>query len=207
MKEEDNEESLAEFVASLKESDGIKSEDAVSLSKMVSGETPVDIPEKFRNRVDSKSDSKNSQSQNSAESEENVDIRALIADMSVPEKLKLAMFGNSVCRSLLVQDANRMVQNAVLKNPQLQEGEIEVFSKNPNVAEFVLRTIGRNRTWMKNYSVKVNLVCNPKTPTDLSLKWIRFLNKADLRRISKSKNIPQIVAVNARKRLAESEKH
>ena len=59
---------------------------------------------------------------------------------------------------------------------------------------------------MKSYSLKVALVTNPKTPGDLALKWLRYLHKADLRRIARSKNIPQVVAVNARKKLAEMDK-
>lgn len=130
---------------------------------------------------------------------ESNDLRTLLADMTVPEKLKLAMFGNGVARALLIQDSSRLVQSAVLSNPQLQESDIETFAKNKNVSEYVLRSISNDRTWMKNYSVKVNLVFNSKTPIDVSTRYVKFLRKNDLGRLARSKDVPQAVALAARK--------
>ncbi len=136
---------------------------------------------------------------------EQTDIRTMIADMGTAEKIKMAMLGDGVCRSLLVTDTNRLVQQAVMNNPRLQESEVENFAKNTNVAEFILRTIADNKAWMRSYAIKYNLVTNPKTPQDVSLKWMRYINKNDLRVLSKSKNVPQLISVTARKRLAEME--
>lgn len=141
-----------------------------------------------------------------ASEEEVKDIRAEIDDMTIPEKIKAAMLGNSTYRTILILDSNRLVQNAVLSNAQLQESEIEAFAKNKNISDGVLRTISGNRTWMKSYMLKVALVQNPKTPQDLSLKWLRFLRKNDLRKLARSKDVPNAVIVNARKRLAEAQK-
>lgn len=133
------------------------------------------------------------------------DIRALISEMKLPEKIKIAMFGNGTCRSLLIVDNNRLVQIAVLNNPKLQEGEVEVYAANTNVSDYVLRVISERRRWVKSYGVKLHLTSNPKTPGDIALKWLRYLNKADVRKLARSKNIPQLVSVNARKRLVEME--
>lgn len=134
------------------------------------------------------------------------DIRAQIAEMTMPQKIKLALFGNSICRNLLILDTNRMIQQFVLKNPKLQQSEVEAFAKNPQLSEWVLRSIADSKTWMKSPSLKYTIVTNPKTPGDVSLKWLRYLNEPDLRRISKSKNLPQLIAVTAKKRLSEMEK-
>lgn len=134
------------------------------------------------------------------------DIRAQIAEMTMPQKIKLALFGNSICRGLLILDTNRMIQQFVLKNPKLQQSEVEAFAKNPQLSEWVLRSIADSKTWMKSPSLKYTIVTNPKTPGDVSLKWLRYLNEPDLRRISKSKNLPQLIAVTAKKRLSEMEK-
>ena len=42
---------------------------------------------------------------------------------------------------------------AVLSSPKVSEAEIESFAKMATVSEDVLRTIGMNRSWLKNYSV------------------------------------------------------
>lgn len=141
-----------------------------------------------------------------AEEAESKDLRAEIADMALPQKIKLAMLGDATARMLLVTDTNRLVQQAVMNNPRMQESEVEAIASNPNVSDFVLRFIAKDRTWMKAYTIKYALVNNPKTPSDVAMKWIRFLNKNDLRKIAKSKNIPQLIAVTAKKRLAEMQK-
>ncbi len=134
------------------------------------------------------------------------DIRALIRDMTIPQKMKLAMFGNATCRGLLAFDANRMIQDAVLKNPQLRQAEVEDFAKNPNCPEHVIRTIASSRDWTKSYQMKINLVFNPKTPQDISLKWLSYLRTSDIRNIAKSKNLPHTLATAARKRVAQMQK-
>jgi len=55
------------------------------------------------------------------------------------------------------------------------------------------------KEWMRYYSVKYNLVCNPKTPPDIALKWLRHLNDGDIKKIGRSKNIPQLIATSAQK--------
>ncbi len=134
------------------------------------------------------------------------DIRAQLRDMGIPQKVKLAMFGNATCRMLLIGDANRLVQEAVLKNPQIQDREIYDFAKNSNIPENVLRRISDSKSWMKNYLAKLHLVLNPKTPSDVSLKWLRFLRSSDLKKIGSSKNVSQVVATAAKKRIADMQK-
>ena len=125
--------------------------------------------------------------------------------MKIPEKMKLAMFGNATCRALLISDANKLISASVLKNPKLAIKEVVEFSRNPNLAQNVLRIISDKREWMKEYEIKYNIVVNPKTPGDLSLRWLRFLNAGDLKKIARSKNLPQIVATAARKKLNDIE--
>jgi len=132
------------------------------------------------------------------------DIRSLIKDMTLPQKVKAAMFGNSTCRSLLVSDAQRVVQEAVLKNPQLQEREVHDFLRNTNTPELVLRRIADSKQWMKDYTAKFLLVSNPKTPIDVGLKWIKYLRASELKRLAKSKSVPQTISNAARKRSVQS---
>jgi hypothetical protein len=127
-----------------------------------------------------------------------------LADLTLPEKIKLAMFGNQTARGNLIRDASKLVQSFVLKNPRLQVREVEEFARNPNLSEHVLRAIGSNQSWMKSYSAKVNLVFNPKTPSDVSLKWVRYLNDPEIRKLAKSRNVPQVLVTVARRKLEET---
>ncbi len=127
-----------------------------------------------------------------------------LASMSVMEKMKVAMRGTREERSLLIRDPNRMVSAAVLSSPKLTENEIESFARMANVGEEVLRVIGSNRGWVKNYSVAANLVKNPKTPIAMSLTLMHRLNEKDVVKLASDRNVPEPIRIAARKKAAEN---
>ena len=132
------------------------------------------------------------------ESEEQ--LYKIINDLTIPQKIKLAMFGNMTARGLLIRESkNRQIPLFVLENSRLTENEVQEFSRNTNLSDQVLRAIAQNPEWMKNYTVRVNIVSNPKTPIDASVKWVKYLQVQDLRKLMKSKNIPQVIASQCRK--------
>ena len=49
--------------------------------------------------------------------------------------------------------------------------KLESFSKMTTVTEEVLRIIGANRVWTRNYGVALGLTRNPKTPTGVALQF------------------------------------
>lgn len=136
---------------------------------------------------------------------ESTDMRLKLSNMSMPEKMKAAMFGNSIVRNILIYDPNKLIQDMVLRNPRLLLPEVEGFTKNSNISEHVLRMISGAKEWMRYYPIKLNITCNPKTPNDISLKWLRYLTGADLKKLSRSKNIPQLIATTAQKLVAAQE--
>jgi len=138
--------------------------------------------------------------------EESSDLRTRIANMKISEKIKLAMFGDVNARGLLIKDPNKLVQSFVLKNPQITFEELTGFASDPNTPKGVLRVLSETNKWSKEYQMKLALVSNPKTPLDISMKWAKFLNLADLKKLSKSKSIPNALVVIIRKRLADLEK-
>ena len=125
-----------------------------------------------------------------------------IREMSIPQRIKLAMFGNQTARAILLRDSNRLIPFFVLENPRLTDNEIFEISKNTQVDENILRAVGNNMQWMKSYAVKYALVSNPKAPIDVTIRWLKFIKDKDLTRLAKSKGIPHVVANQARK-LAE----
>jgi hypothetical protein len=134
------------------------------------------------------------------------DIRSQISKMSIGEKIKMAMFGDSVARGLLIMDANKLIQQFVLKNPQLRIEEVIDFAKNPNTPKNVLRSIGEKNTWIKEYSLKQALTFNPKTPLDISMKLFKYLSQSDLKKLCNSKNTPSALVQAANKNVKNAEK-
>lgn len=126
-----------------------------------------------------------------------------VAMLGVMEKMKLAMKGTREQRAVLIRDPNRIVAAAVLSSPKLTETEVEGFSRMANVAEDVLRVIGTNRSWTKNYGVVAGLVRNPKTPLAISLNLLQRVNDRDVKMLAIDRNVPEPLRIAARKRLSK----
>ncbi|MBW1981651.1 MAG: hypothetical protein JRJ12_10555 [Deltaproteobacteria bacterium] len=126
-----------------------------------------------------------------------------IKEMSVPERLNLAMSGDKEARSLLIKDSDKKVQEAVLENPRITETEIVTIANTRTASEEVLRKICTNRQWMKNYRVRLGLVNNPKTPLPIAVRLLSTLMVADLKRLAKSKGIPNVLAQSAHRILSQ----
>jgi hypothetical protein len=126
-----------------------------------------------------------------------------IANLPILDRMKLAMKGTREQRQVLIRDPNKIVSAAVLSSPKLTENEVESFARMANVAEDVLRTIGMNRSWTKNYSVIAALARNPKTPPAISLGLVGRLNERDIKGITTDRNVPEALRLAARKFLVK----
>jgi hypothetical protein len=142
-----------------------------------------------------------------AEEEPEPDENTPITTLSVLARMKLALKGTREQRGVLVRDPNRIVAAAVLSSPKLTEAEVESFARMANVSEDVLRTIGMNRTWTRNYVVIAALARNPKTPPAISLGLVGRLNERDIKGLSTDRNVPEAVRLAARKFLVKAKGH
>ena len=128
----------------------------------------------------------------------------ILSSLPIVEKMKLAMKGTREQRSQLVRDSNRMVATAVLSSPKLTDAEVETFTKMGNVSEDVLRIIGMNRNWLKNYGVIHGLVKNPKTPPAISMQLLHRLNEKDVKMLAVDRNVPEALRMVARKLMVKA---
>jgi len=141
------------------------------------------------------------------EEESKVDRESILqklAKMNFSERLKAANKGSREVRSILVRDPSKMIAMAVLSSPKLTEPEVAAFARMGNVSDDVLRTIGSNRAWMKNYNIVVALTKNAKTPLAMSLNLMQRLNDRDLSALSTDRNVPEPLRVAARKKVVSS---
>ena len=112
-----------------------------------------------------------------------------IAQMTVGERVQLAMKGNKEERYILIRDGSKVVSSAVLESPKLTDQEIEMFAAMKNVQESVLRGIAGKRKFMKLYPVLRALTSNPRCPLDVGLPLMKSLLVQDLRNLSMNKNV------------------
>jgi hypothetical protein len=123
----------------------------------------------------------------------------LLAGLPIKRKIKLASKGTREQRAQLIRDPNKLVAAAVLSSPKLTDAEVESFAKMANVSEEVLRVIGTNRTWLKNYGVVLGLVKNPKAPPAISMMLLQRINERDMKMLAVDRNVPEALRLAARK--------
>jgi hypothetical protein len=132
-------------------------------------------------------------------------ITQKLALLGVAERMKAAMKGSKSERAILIRDPNKLVSAAVLSSPKLSDSEVENFAKLANVSEEILRTIGMNRGWIKNYGVVAALTKNPKTPLAVSMRFVQRLTERDLKMIALDRNLQEPLKLMVRKRIAEGQ--
>jgi len=122
-----------------------------------------------------------------------------VREMSVAEKVKLALRGNKDARALLLRDSNKIIPRYVLQNPRLTEEEILILAKDRNTDEDILRTIADTRDWTKIYAVRAALVENARTPAGKALALVPTLDEREIARLAKSKQVPSVISLQARR--------
>ena len=133
------------------------------------------------------------------EDEEGLTISQRIQRMNIGQKIKTGMKGDKEARTILIKDTNRDVYKAVLKNPGLKENEIEMLTKNTGTNVEILRAIASNREWVANRNILKGLVMNPKTPVNLTIRFLTRMSKKDLEFIGKSRSLPVALRNNAKR--------
>jgi TusA-related sulfurtransferase len=125
-----------------------------------------------------------------------------IQKMRVGERIQLALRGSRDIRSILIRDPNKGVMLTVLENHRITDSEIEIIAKQKTSHEEALRAIANKREWLKNYSIVLALVTNPKTPIPIAMKHVLSIRTKDLALIEKNKNVSEGVRSVAKRLIA-----
>lgn len=141
------------------------------------------------------------------ENPDNMSVFTKIANMNVAQRVQAAYKGGKSERTVLIRDRNRLVATAVVRSPRITESEIEAFAAMRNLEDEVLRIIGTKREYQSKYAVVHNLVRNPKTPPGIALNLVGRLTSKDLKHLSGSKDVSEIIRGYARKLIAQKAKH
>jgi hypothetical protein len=128
-------------------------------------------------------------------------LHARLGQMTISQRIRVAMLGSAAERGLLVRDSNKLVATAAIRSPLVQDNEVVRISASRAVCDDVLRVIGLNKDWLRNHQIKLNLVSNPRTPFYLSSKLITHLRDHELKAVAKSKNVTGAIATAARQQL------
>jgi hypothetical protein len=116
-----------------------------------------------------------------------------IMKLQTNQKIILAIKGGKEERTLLIREANRLIQVNVVRNGRITEGEVAFIAQMRSVTDEVLRIIATNRDWMKKYPIMKAIVMNPKTPLALALNSFKRLIDLDLKILEKDRNVAEIL--------------
>jgi hypothetical protein len=128
-----------------------------------------------------------------------------IRTMTVGQKVKLAFNGNKDVRSILLRDTNKIIPRLVLQNPRITEEEILMLAKDRNADDEILRQIADRREWTRSYEVRAALVENARTPLAKAVGLLQTLAERDIAKVAKSKQVPNAIAVQARRLLMQTQ--
>jgi hypothetical protein len=133
-------------------------------------------------------------------------LYAQLGNMTVSQKIRRATLGTGAERMLLVRDRNRLVASAAAQSPLLKENEATLIASSRSVIDDVLRIIAQNKDFVRIHKVKLNLVSNPRTPFSFSSRLIPLLRDADLKMLSKSKNVPGAIQTAVKQQMDRKKK-
>jgi len=125
-----------------------------------------------------------------------------VSKLSTNQKIMLAIKGGKEERTLLIREANRLIQVNVLRNGRITEGEVAYIANMRTVNEEVLRIIASSREWMKKYPITKSLVMNPRTPLPVAMTHFKRLYDSDMKLLIKDRNVAELLRREA-KRLVE----
>lgn len=125
-------------------------------------------------------------------------LHAQISNMSIAQKIRLAMVGSREAVHILVRDPNKLVHMAAVKSPRVKYPDAARWAKNKSMPDGVINYIANNRDWTQSYECKLNLVNNPKTPLSEVLSLINHLRSNDLKQLMRSRNVPMQVVRQAK---------
>lgn len=122
--------------------------------------------------------------------------------MKISIKIKTALSGDKEWRGIFLKDSNRLVKNAVIKNPRITNAEIVAICNDRTASEEMIRMILMKKDWAKLTAVQRALVVHPRTPLPRALRFMSVLTQKELKLLAKSKNVSQTISVTAKRMLS-----
>lgn len=165
------------------------------------GEFEYDEPGVDQNQTHETADATQKASSATIQEAELPEKHASLLLLPISAKIRLAMVGTAVHRSILIKDSNKLVALASIKSPAVSEQEAARYAANRSLIDEVIRYICNKKDWQRHYAIKLNLANNPKCPLNFAMHILPHLRANDLRNLARSKNIPSTVAKAAKEML------
>lgn len=122
--------------------------------------------------------------------------------LSMPERIRVARYGNRGARMIAMRGRDKALQVHLLSNPNISNEEVATMAGSAGLDPAALRRIASNREWLRSAEITRNLICNPKLPLPEVERLLRPLSQDELARLAKSGRLRAAVRQSIQKRLA-----
>lgn len=114
-----------------------------------------------------------------------------IRSLTRNERMLLAPKADRAERAFLVQDSDPQVLYSLLRNPRITIEEVSRIARSPQVTAMTAELILKTAQWSTSLEVRIGLVNNPRTPTQIALKILPTLPEREIRQIAKATAVSQ----------------
>jgi len=127
-----------------------------------------------------------------------------IKEMTVLEKIKLALVGHKDARTILFRDPQaNMLMPYLLKNQRISMDEVTRIAGDATASFEAIRMISSNTNWMHDNTVKGKIIRNPKTNPDVAIRLLKALPLGEIRSIADSTSVKGALQKAARQILKD----
>lgn len=123
------------------------------------------------------------------------------AEMTRPEKIKLARTGNEAERRAVLKDRDSSIHHFVLNNPNMKPKELAALIRGGGVSGPFIKKLCERHDLVNARGIKEALVVNPLTPTDVAVRLVAKVPIDLARRIARSSTYKPQVVNAAKKRV------
>lgn len=117
-------------------------------------------------------------------------LRDKVPDLRLGDRVALAKIATPSVVPLLLADPERRVAAACLTNPRLREDDLVTAIRQEAAPRALLEAVAESTRWSANYSVRLAVVLQPRTPLPIALGQVSGLVPRDLRRLAEAPVAP-----------------
>jgi hypothetical protein len=129
-------------------------------------------------------------------------LRERLPELELGEKISLARTAPPGLLSVLAADGSHRVIAALLSNPRLLEVDVVAIVRREKTPPEVLRVVAASERWISRPSIRLGVLCHPRTPVHAALKVLASLSPREIRKLVVEKPLPPIVRFGAERILS-----
>jgi len=126
-------------------------------------------------------------------------LKERLPELELGEKISMAHAAPAGLIPALAAENHERVIQSLLRNPRMREQEVVALARREKTSGPVLRAVAQSEKWIVRPTIKTAVVCHRNTPVHVALTLVGRMPQRELRTLIKSRELPPVVAMRARK--------